>query len=93
MMGWASTPGKGQQMQVNNEIKTVRRVSKDGGDYCVKCPHCGGVIGIEGADLSEIQGEQYQHKRREWQDPCGMKSFGCDGWLQVSSRAVFVAEL
>ena len=63
-----------------DEIKTVRRVSKDGGDYCVKCPHCESVIGIEGNDLSEIQGEQYQHRR-------------CGGWLQVDHDARFVSEL
>ena len=80
-------------MQVEDEIKTVRRVSSDGGDYCVKCPHCGAVIGIEGADLSEIRGEQYQHTRRDWQGPHGMKSSGCGGWLQVSHDAAFVREL
>ena len=63
-----------------DEIKTVRRVSKDGGDYCVRCPHCGHVIGIEGDYLSEIQGNQYQHRL-------------CGGWLQVDYDARFVREL
>jgi hypothetical protein len=58
------------------EILTVHVVTKDGGDYCVKCPHCGDFIGIEGDDLSEIRGEQYQHKR-------------CGGWLEVSASARF----
>jgi len=76
-------------MTATDEIKTVRAVSKDGGDYCVKCPHCGEVIGIEGDDLSQIRGGQFQHKRKEWQGARGMRSSGCDGWLQVSQRAVF----
>jgi phage terminase large subunit GpA-like protein len=76
-----------------DEILDVTRVSKDGGDYCVKCPHCGDIIGIDGDDLSEIRGEQYQHKRREWQGPHGMKSVGCDGWFQVSDNARFVREV
>lgn len=63
-----------------DEIKPVHRVSKDGGDYVVHCPHCGQIIGIAGADLSEIRGEQYQHRR-------------CGGWLQVVYNARFVREL
>jgi hypothetical protein len=76
-----------------NLILPVRLVSKDGGDYCVKCPHCGDIIGIEGEDLSEIRGEQYQHKRREWHGPYGMKSNGCDGWLEIDEDARYVREL
>ena len=60
-----------------DEILTVNRVSKDGGDYVVKCPHCSRIIGIEGDDLSEIRGEQYQHR-------------ACGGWLQVDHDARFV---
>lgn len=63
-----------------DEIKTVNRVSKDGGDYVVKCPHCGDIIGVEGDDLSEIQGEQYRHR-------------SCGGWLQIDFQARFVREL
>jgi hypothetical protein len=74
-------------------ILTVKRVSKDGGDYVVKCPHCGEIIGVQGDDLSEVRGEQYQHKKREYQGPRGMKTVGCDGWLEVSHNAVFVKEL
>lgn len=63
-----------------DEIKTVRRVSKDWGDYIVKCPHCGQIIGIEGEDISDVRGEQYKH-------------FTCGGWLQVDHGARFVREL
>ena len=80
-------------MPATDEIKPVHCVSKDGGDYCVKCPHCGDIIGIDGADLSEIRGEQYHHKKREWQGPNGKRFNGCDGWLEVSDNAVFVKEL
>ncbi|GER21303.1 hypothetical protein [Variovorax boronicumulans] len=61
-------------------IHTVRLVSKDGGDYCVRCPHCRNIIGIEGDDMSEVRGEQYQHG-------------SCGGWLEVSHDARFVKEL
>jgi len=67
-------------MQATDEIKTVRRVSKDGGDYVVKCPHCKRIMGIEGDDLSEIRGEQYK-------DPV------CGGWVGLSHTAYFVREL
>lgn len=59
---------------MTDEILTVNRVSKDGGEYIVKCPHCDRIIGIEGDDLSEIRGEQYHHRK-------------CDGWLQVGFNA------
>ena len=64
----------------SDEIKKVYRVSVDGGDYVVRCPHCHQIIGIEGNDLSEIQGEQYHHR-------------ACGGWLQVSYEACYVREL
>lgn len=64
----------------SDEIRTVHRVSKDGGDYVVRCPHCGQVVGIEGDDLSEIQGEQYQHR-------------ACGGWLMVDYEARYVRTL
>lgn len=63
-----------------DEIITVHLVTKDGGDYCVRCPHCKQIIGIEGGDLSEVRGEDYQHYR-------------CGGWLSVSRDARFVKEL
>jgi hypothetical protein len=62
-------------------ILTVSTVTKDGGSYCVKCPHCKRLIGIEGNDMSEVRGEQYQHRNN------------CGGWLQVSPNARFVREL
>jgi hypothetical protein len=65
---------------VENLILEVHRVTRDGGDYCVRCPHCKRLIGIEGDDLSEIRGEQYQHH-------------ACGGWLQVSTTARYVKEL
>jgi hypothetical protein len=80
-------------VSATDEIKPVRLVSKDGGEYCVRCPHCSDIIGIDGADMSEIRGEQYQHKRREWQGPHGLRSSGCDGWLMVTHSANFVREL
>lgn len=76
-----------------NAILTVGRVSRDGGDYVVKCPHCHEIIGIQGEDLSEVRGEQFQHKRREYPGPRGLKTIGCEGWLEVSHKATFVREL
>ena len=64
----------------NDEIKPVSRVTKDGGDYTVKCPHCLRLIGLEGDDLSQIRGEQFQHKH-------------CGGWLEVTHEARFVPVL
>ncbi|MCX7208157.1 MAG: hypothetical protein NT086_19675 [Proteobacteria bacterium] len=63
-----------------DEIIDINLVSKDGGDYCVRCPHCKQIIGIEGDDLSEIRGEQYQHRK-------------CGGWMQIGWNARFVKEL
>lgn len=65
----------------SDEILLVRQVSRDTDrSYIVRCPHCSQVIGLEGDDLDEIRGEQYQHKR-------------CGGWLEVSGTAAFVREL
>lgn len=87
-------PGpKEQEEDTSGYILPVKLVSKDGGDYCVKCPHCQSIIGIQGDDMSEIRGEQFQHKKREWQGAHGMKSSGCDGWLEVTENAKFVKEL
>lgn len=66
--------------EANDEIKPVSRVTKDGGDYTVKCPHCLRLIGLEGDDLSQIRGEQFQHKH-------------CGGWLEVTHDARFVPVL
>lgn len=65
---------------MSNAILSVIRVSKEAGDYIVKCPHCKSIIGIEGNDLSEIRGEQYNHR-------------ACGGWLEVSHDARFAREL
>lgn len=63
-----------------DEIRDVRRLSRDGGDYIAKCPHCGQIIALEGNDLSEMRGEQYQHRQ-------------CGGWLQVADNAFYVRQL
>ncbi|MBV2131999.1 hypothetical protein KRX52_04200 [Pseudomonas sp. MAP12] len=64
-----------------DEILLVRQVSRDTDrSYVVRCPHCSQVIGIEGDEIDEVRGEQYQHKR-------------CSGWLEVSNTAVSVREL
>jgi hypothetical protein len=60
-----------------DEIIPVSRVSRDGDGYCVRCPHCKAVIGIEGDDLQEIVGEQYRHR-------------ACGGWLSVAFDARYV---
>lgn len=70
-------------------ILPVRKVTRDGGDYAVACPHCKDIIGIEGEDLSEIRGEQFHHRKREYPGPKGSKSIGCDGWLEVTQDAIF----
>lgn len=72
-------------MSVENEIKDVRLVSKDFGSYCVRCPHCGEIIGIDGDDMSEVRGEQYQHRING--------TAGCGGWMQIDWDARFVREL
>lgn len=70
-----------ENQSTSDEILLVRQVSRDTDrSYIVRCPHCSQVIGIEGDDLDEIRGEQYQHKR-------------CGGWLEVSETAAFVREL
>lgn len=68
-------------MSTSDLILTVNVVTKDGGSYCVKCPHCKRFIGIDGDDMSEVRGEQYQHLNK------------CGGWLQISPDARFVKEL
>lgn len=74
-------------------ILSVRRVTRDGGSYAVKCPHCREIIGIDGDDLSEIRGDQYQHKRRSYPAPRGLRYSGCDGWFEIAQTAAFVKEL
>ena len=65
---------------MSDEILTVKLVTRDGGNYAIRCPHCKQIIGIDGEDLSEICGEQYHHLR-------------CDGWSQISYDARYVKEL
>ena len=62
---------------MDSEIKIVSAIYKDGGDYMVKCPHCGEWMIVEGDDTEEIRGEQYAHN--DCTDP--------GGWLEVSDTA------
>ena len=68
---------------MDDEIKMVHRVTRDGGDYTVICPHCKRMIAIEGDDLSEIRGAQYDHTNAR----------GCGGTFEISRRAIYVSEL
>jgi len=86
-------PGPEEPENTSGYILPVKRVSKDGGDYIVHCPHCMSIISLQGEDLSEIRGEQFQHKKREYLGPRGMRTSGCDGWLEVTQNAKFVREL
>jgi len=63
-----------------DEIKTIRRFSKDGGDWIIKCGHCKNIIGVEdGCDDGTPRGEQYTCR--------------CGGWNYVDSDASFAREL
>jgi hypothetical protein len=64
----------------NVGIEPVNQVARDGGDYVIRCPHCQQTYGIEGDDLSEITGGQYQHR-------------SCGGWAQVNNSAAFKREI
>lgn len=75
---------------VSDLILDVRLVGKDGGGYCVRCPHCQDVVGIDGDDLSEIRGEQFQHQVRTAH---GRRAVGCGGWMEVTDDARLVREL
>lgn len=58
-----------------DEIITVERYCReDDGEVCVRCPHCGWVIGLQ---RGPFLGEQYQHAANP----------NCGGWLEVSSEA------
>lgn len=59
---------------MTDEILTVHKVTMDGGDWCVKCPHCKKVACLPSGT---IKGEQFQHSTRD----------GCNGWFEVSSNA------
>lgn len=66
---------------MTDEILTVKHVSRDGGSYCVRCPHCKEITYVEGDDLQEIAGEQYKH------------NYACGGWFEVDFDARFVHTL
>ncbi len=66
--------------EITDEIKTVRRYSKDGGSWCIRCVHCREVIYVEdGDDDGTPRGEQYRCR--------------CGGWNEVGVNAAFVREL
>lgn len=69
-------------------ILPVRQVSRDGGDYICYCPHCADIITIDGDDLSDIRGEQYQHIVKTIHGQSG-----CGGWLEIHGAARYVKEL
>lgn len=71
-----------------DEILTVRVVSKDGGDYICRCPHCREVITTDATELDEVRGQQYQHIVRT-----RFGTSGCGGWLEVADDARRVREL
>ncbi len=77
-------------MPESNLILDVHLVTRDGGSYCVRCPHCKVIMGIEGEDMSEIRGEQYEHR---WYSAWSKTEKGCKGWFEVSRDARFVKEL
>lgn len=70
-----------ENLFASDETLLVSQVGRDTDrSYTARCPHCHEVIGLEGDDIDEIRGEQYQHKR-------------CGGWLEVCNAAAFVHEL
>jgi hypothetical protein len=71
-----------------DEILTVRVVSKDGGDYICRCPHCGEVVTTDATELDEVRGLQYKHEVRT---RFGIS--GCGGWLEISQDARKAREL
>jgi hypothetical protein len=71
-----------------DEILTVRVVSKDGGDYICRCPHCGDIITTDATELDDVRGQQYQHRSRT-----RLGTSGCNGWLEISENARRVREL
>ena len=62
-----------------DEIGIVTRVSRDGGDLIVRCPHCKNLRGIEGHDMKDVRGESY--------------ICGCGGEYEVAYEARLVDEL
>ncbi|MGA3983019.1 hypothetical protein ACI2VH_01910 [Ralstonia nicotianae] len=41
------------------EIKTVRSYMKDGGDWAIRCGHCGRIFGVDEGDDGTPRGEQW----------------------------------
>ena len=80
------TAGKDRQLteqakrSMTTEIKMIYKITKDAGYFLVKCPHCNQLVGIEGDDVSEVRGGQYQHKT-------------CSGWIEVSGSARYIRDL
>lgn len=70
-------------------ILPVTLVTRDGGDYCIRCPHCNELMGIDGADMSEVRGEMYRHLMRGF----GTRRTYCGGEIEVTHSARFVREL
>lgn len=72
-----------------NLILDVHEVFRDeDGSLCCVCPHCEDIIALDGHDLEDVQGEQYQHLRRSFPSGYGhTRHIGCDGWMQISSTA------
>lgn len=65
-------------MSTVDYIYNVHHVARDlDRSLVVRCPHCQDVLGIEGSELDEVQGEQYQCHR-------------CNGWFEVDSDAYMV---
>ena len=73
---------------MTNDILTVRVVSKDGGDYLCRCPHCGEIMTTDATELMDVRGQQYQHRIRT-----SYGTAGCDGWLEIADDARRVAIL
>lgn len=71
-----------------DEILTVRVVTKDGGDYICRCPHCGQIITTDATELDEVRGQQYKHEIRTIHGITG-----CGGWLEIADDARRVREL
>lgn len=71
-----------------DEILPVHVVSKDGGDYICRCPHCGEILTTDANELDDVRGQQYQHILRT-----RFGIGGCGGWMEISENARRVREL
>ncbi|WP_395599056.1 hypothetical protein AB4P95_11710 [Pseudomonas sp. A1437] len=62
---------------MSDYIYDVRQVARDSDRSLIcRCPHCQEIIGIEGDDLEDVQGEQFKCR--------------CSGWLQIDYDAIRV---